>query len=181
MFAPASGRRNPQKVVCMKKMPLFLGVALAALTLASCEKELEQVNSSPQSAAAASTLAKPDLLTTGNWRQTGLTVSSAAEGTAPAATSDLFAQARPSMLVQSAIYKSDGTYTLLRGARPGKQTAEPVSGTWRLTDAADSLILKQTDRTRRFAVAELTATTLRLTYSEGPAGKGSVYTSVFSH
>ncbi len=86
----------------MKKMPLFLGVALAALTLASCEKELEQ-NSSPKSSAAASTLAKPALLATGNWHQTGLTVSAAGNGTAPTATSDLFAQARPSMLVQSAV------------------------------------------------------------------------------
>ena len=164
----------------MKKMPLFLGVALAALTLASCEKELEQVNNAPLSSSAASTLAKPDLLTTGNWHQSGLTVSAPGEGTALAATSDLFAQAKPSMLVQSAIYKSDGTYTLLRGPRAGKQTAEPVSGTWHLTDSADSLILTQADRTRRFAVAELTATTLRLNYSEGTPGKGSVYTSVFS-
>lgn len=164
----------------MKKMPLFLGVALAALTLASCEKELEQVNSSSQSSSAAATLAKPDLLTTGNWHQSGLSVSTAGEGPAPAATSDLFAQAKPSMLVQSAVYKADGTYTLLRGPRPGKQTAEPVSGTWRLTASADSLILTQADRTRRFAVAELTATTLRLSHSEGAAGKSSVYTSVFS-
>ena len=169
------------KVVCMKKMPLLLGVALAALTLASCEKELEQVNSSPQSSAAASALVKPDLLTTGPWHQTGLAVGTAGEGTAPAATADLFTKARPSMLVKSAVYKSDGTYTLLRGARPGQQTAEPASGTWRLTASADSLIITQADHTRRFAVAELTATTLRLSYSEGAAGKGSVYTSVFSH
>lgn len=164
----------------MKKIPLFLSVAVAALALASCAKELEQVTSSPQSSSAASTLAKPDLLTTGNWHQSGLSVSTAGEGPAPAATSDLFAQAKPSMLVQSAVYKSDGTYTLLRGPRPGKQTAEPVSGTWRLTAAADSLTLTQADRTRHFAVAELTATTLRLSYSEEAAGKSSVYTSVFS-
>lgn len=163
----------------MKKMPLFLGVAVAALTLASCAKELEQVDSSPQSAAAL-TLAKPALLTTGNWHQSGLSVSTVGEGATPAATSDLFARARPSMLVQSAIYKSDGTYTLLRGSRSGTQTAEPMSGTWRLTDSADSLILTQADRTSRFAVAELTATTLRLSYSEGAVGSPSVYTSVYS-
>jgi hypothetical protein len=168
------------RVVFMKKMPLFLGVALAALTLASCEKELEQVDSSPKSSSAAATLAKPDLLTTGSWRQTGLSVSTAGEGTAPATTADLFARARPSMLVKSAIYKSDGTFTLLRGPRPGQQTTEPMSGTWRLTSSADSLILTQDDHTRRFAVAELTATTLRITHSEGGAGKGPVYTSVFS-
>lgn len=174
------GGSIPLKVVCMKKMPLLLGVACAALTLASCEKELEKVNTAPQSASAASMLAKPDLLTTGNWHQTGLSVSTAGEGAAPAATSDLFAHAKPSMLVKSAEYKPDGTFSLLRGPRPGKQTAEPVSGTWHLTAAADSLVLTQDDHTRRFAVAELTATTLRLSYSEGAAGKGSVYTSVFS-
>ena len=174
------GAAQTLKVVCMKKMPLFLGVALAALTLASCEKELEQVNSSPQSSSAASTLAKPDLLTTGSWRQTGLSVSTAGEGTAPVTTADLFARARPSMLVKSAIYKSDGTFTLLRGPRPGQQTAEPMSGTWHLTASADSLLLTQDDHTRRFAVAELTANTLRITHSEGEAGKGSVYTSEFS-
>ena len=175
-----SGGGVTLKVVCMKKMPLLLGVACAALTLASCEKELEKVNASPQSSSAAAVLAKPDLLTTGSWNQTGLSVSTAGESTAPAATADLFAHAKPSMLVKSVVYKSDGTYTLLRGARPGQQTAEPMSGTWRLTGSADSLILTQDAHARRFVVAELTATTLRLSYSEGAAGKGSVYTSVFS-
>ena len=165
----------------MKKMPLMIGVALAALTLASCEKELEQVNSSPQS-AAASLQAKPDLLTTGDWRQTGLTVSSASEGPAVIATSDLFAHARPSMLVKVAAYKADGTYSLMRGTRTGSAFAEPVNGKWRLTAAADSLIVTQGDQTRHLAVTELTASTLRLTYTENTgSGKPSTHTSVFSH
>ncbi|GAC1606028.1 MAG: hypothetical protein NVS3B25_35360 [Hymenobacter sp.] len=168
----------------MKKMPLFLGAALAALTLASCEKELEKVNSTPKSssAAAVSAQTKPDLLTTGNWRQTGLTVSTAAEGTAQAASSDLFAHVKPAMLVKVATYKPDGTFTQIRGAQQGHQIAEPTIGKWRLNAAADSLIITQTDHTQHLAVTELTATTLRLTYSESVAnGKPSVYTSVFSH
>ncbi|GAA3964815.1 hypothetical protein GCM10022407_09210 [Hymenobacter antarcticus] len=159
----------------------MIGVALAALTLASCEKELEQVDSSPQS-AAASLQAKPDLLTTGDWHQTGLTVSSATEGSALIATSDLFAQAKPSMLVKVASYKADGTYSLMRGARAGSAFAEPVTGKWRLNAAADSLIVTQGDQTRHLAVTELTASTLSLTYTDGGAsGKPSTYTSVFSH
>jgi hypothetical protein len=166
----------------MKKMPVFLGVAVAALTLASCEKELEQVNDSPATTSAASTLAKPDLLTTGNWRQTGLTVTApVAPGQTETATSDLFAQAKPSMLIKSVAYKADGTFSLMRGPRPGSQFAEPVTGKWRLTAPADSLILTQGDRTRRFGVAELTASSLRLTYSDATSGKASTYTSSFAH
>lgn len=165
----------------MKKMPLFLGAAAAVLTLASCEKELEQATSSPQ-ASAASTLAKPDLLTSGNWHQTGLTMSEAVEGSEQKATSDLFSHAKPSMLVTSATYSPSGTYTLLRGARPGAQLAEPTVGKWQLNATADSLLITQADHTRRLAVDELTATTLRLTYTEAAAnGKGATYTSVFSH
>lgn len=165
----------------MKKMPLMIGVALAALALAACEKELEQVNSSPQS-ATASLQAKPDLLTTGDWHQTGLTVSSATEGSAQLATSDLFAQVKPSMLVKIASYKADGTVSLMRGARSGTGFAEPETGKWHLNAAADSLIVTQGDQTRHLAVTELTASTLRLTYSDGGAsGKPSTYTSVFSH
>lgn len=165
----------------MKKMPLFLGAAAAVLTLASCEKELEQATSSPK-ASAASTLAKPDLLTSGNWHQTGLTMSTAVEGSDQKATSDLFSHAKPSMLVTSATYSAGGTYTLMRGARPGAQLAEPASGKWQLSTAADSLTVTQADNVRHLAVDELTATSLRLTYTEAAAnGKGATYTSVFSH
>lgn len=165
----------------MKKMPLMIGVALAALTLASCEKELEQVNSSPQS-VAASLQAKPDLLTTGDWRQTGLTETSTTEGSALVATSDLFAHAKPSMLVKVASYKADGTYSLMRGARAGSDIPEPVIGKWRLNAAADSLTVTHGDQTRHLAVTELTATTLRLTYTDGgESGKPATYTSIFSH
>jgi hypothetical protein len=165
----------------MKKMPLYLGAALAALSLASCEKELEKVNASPQVSAAA-TLAKPDLLTSGTWQQTGLTVSSPTEGSDKGVSSDMFAHVKPSALIKMVSYKADGTFSLLRGPRPGSTVAEPTAGTWRLSAAADSLILTQAQSVRRLAVTELTNTTLRLTYTQGAgAGKASTYTSVFSH
>lgn len=166
----------------MRKMPVFLVVAMAALTLASCKREEEQAISSPKSSAAASTLARPVLLAAGNWRQTALTVTAPNEATNLMVTSDLFPLAKPSMLIRSAAYKPDGTFTLLRGALTSGQFAEPVTGQWHLNAANDSIIIIQKDYTRTAAVAELTATTLRLVYTE-PAAKGKVAicTSTFTH
>lgn len=163
----------------MKKMPLFLAVAMAALSLVSCKKEQEQAPSAPQS-SAASTLVKPELLTAGNWHQTGLTVS-AAEGTNASATSDLFAHAKPAMLITTATYQPGGTYSLMRGARADGLLPNPTTGQWHLNATADSLIVTQADVTWHLAITELTATTLRLTHTEGVPGKLSTYTSVFSH
>ncbi|WP_199243488.1 hypothetical protein [Hymenobacter sedentarius] len=163
-------------------MPLFLGVALAALTLASCEKELEQVHGSPKSSAAAAVLARPDLLTTGAWHQTGLTISAANEASKQVMTSDLFPHTKLSLLVTSATYKADGTYSLLRGVHSNGQASEPIDGTWRLNAGADSLIETHADNTRRLAVAELTDKAMRLTYTEPSAdGKGATSTYIFSH
>lgn len=165
----------------MKKMPVILGVAMAALTLSSCEKELDQVeSSSPQ--VAASSLAKSDLLAAGTWHQTGLTVSTAVEGSDQAASSDLFAHVKPSMLVVAANYKADGSYMLVRGAAASGVVAEPSNGTWRLNAAADSLIVTQAQDTKRLAVSELSANTMRLTYTQAEGGtKPTTYTTVFSH
>ena len=164
----------------MKKMPLFLAVAMAALSLISCKKEQEQAPSAPQS-SAASTLVKPELLTAGNWHQTGLTVSAAAEGANASATSDLFAHAKPAMLITTATYQPGGTYSLMRGARAGGELPSPITGQWHLNATADSLIVTQADVIQHLAITELTTTTLRLTHTEGVPGKLSTYTSVFSH
>lgn len=166
----------------MKKLPVILGVAMAALTLSACEKDLEQVESSAPQVAAASSLAKPALLAAGTWHQTGLTVSTAAEGTDEAVSSDLFDHVKPSMLVVAANYQADGSYTLVRGAAASGAVAEPINGTWRLNAAADSLIVTQAQDTKRLAVSELSANTMRLTYTQAEEGrKPTTYTTVFSH
>ena len=169
----------------MKKMPVILAVAMAAMSLASCKKEQELLptTTETQASPAASTLAKPALLAAGSWHQTGLTVSAPGEGNNPAATSDMFAVARPAMLVRMATFKADGTFSQLRGARPGEAIAEPTNGDWRLNAAADSLIITEANNTRHLAVAELTGSTLRLTFSEGGAAgsKITTYTSVYTH
>ena len=166
----------------MKKMPVILAVAAAALTLASCNKEQELLPSTSPAASAAATLAKPDLLVAGSWHQTGSTVSAPIEGSSQVATSDMFAVARPGMLVRMATFKADGSYSQLRGARPGQLVAEPTTGTWHLNAAADSLAITEGANTRHLAVAELTGSTLRLTRTEGSTGgKSATYTTVFSH
>ena len=168
----------------MKKMPVILAVAMAALSLASCKKEQELLpTTDAQASSAASTQAKPELLAAGSWHQTDLTVSTPIEGSSQLATSDMFAEARPSMLIQMATFKADGTYSQLRGTRVGEPVAEPTTGTWHLNAAADSLIISDANNTRRLAVAELSGSTLRLTFTEGgdKGGKTSTYTSVFAH
>lgn len=166
----------------MKKMPVILAVAVAAMSLASCNKEQELLptNSQDSSAAAASTQAKPDLLAAGSWHQTGLTVSAPIEGSSQLATSDMFAQAKPAMLLRMVAFKVDGVYSQLRGPRPDQTLAEPTTGTWRLSAAADSLFITETNSTRRLAVTELSGNTLSLSYTEG-GQKGTTYTSVFKH
>ncbi|WP_210516943.1 hypothetical protein [Hymenobacter terricola] len=168
----------------MKKTPLFIAVAAAALTFASCKKEEEKAVASPQAVAATSVLANADLLTAGNWHQTGLTVSVATEAGKPAATSDLFLRAKPSRLIQNAAYKADGTFTLLRGPLSDGKIADPALGKWHLNAAADSLVATEQDHLRSYGIAELTASTLRLT-SAAPAadGKASIctITTTFAH
>lgn len=166
----------------MKKMPVILAVAAAALTLASCTKEQELLPGKSQAASAVATLAKPDLLVAGSWHQTGFTVSAPIEGSSQVATSNMFAVARPSMLVRMATFKADGSYSQLRGARPGQLVAEPTTGTWHLNAAADSLAITEGAITRHLAVAELTGSTLRFTRTESDNGSKAVtYTTVFSH
>ena len=168
----------------MKKMTVILAVAAAALTLASCNKEPELLptNSQESSAASASTQTKPDLLVSGSWHQTGLTVSAPIEGSSQVASTDMFTRAKPAMLIRMATFKADGTYTQLRGPRPDQAVAEPTTGTWRLNAAADSLFITETNNTHHLAVAELNGSTLSLTFIDGGKGsKGSTYTSVFAH
>ena len=163
----------------MKKVPVTLSVALAALTLFACEKEQEQVPSAT-AASAASAIAKPELLATGPWHQTGLTVTGAAEGASPAATVNLFTRTKPSSLVKSVAYNADGSYSQVLGNR-GDVAAEPVNGKWVFNAAADSLIVTGPTSTQRFAVTELSASTLRLARTEAAGdGTSSTYTLVFS-
>jgi hypothetical protein len=172
-----------KKAVSMKRLPVFLTLATAIFALASCEKEAEQIESSVDAAAVTSNAVKPDLLTAGNWRQTGLTVSSATAGSNKLESADLFSHLKSSMIDKSVHYSVVGAYSVAKGARPGSEAvAVPVNGTWKLSEAGDSLHLTLPSGTRHLGVAELTANTLRLVYADAAAdGSVSTYTSVYSH
>jgi hypothetical protein len=167
----------------MKKSPVLLSVALAALAVSACKKEVEELQN-PAAAAAnvADATARPALLSSRGWHQIGLDVSTLAAGAREPATSNLFGHIKPSMVIQQAGYQPDGTYRALYGATPGAPGPHQVQGTWKLNAAADSLVLTLPNHTQRFAVRELSATTLRLTYTDAAVnGSVATYTSVFGH
>jgi hypothetical protein len=175
---------NPKKLFGMKRLPVLLSLAAASMAFASCQKEVEELNNPSESAAIAETASRPSLLAAASWHQTGLTVSTATAGVAEAASSDLFSQLKPAMIIKSASYKTDGSYTVLNGARPGSLEApQQAAGSWQLNAAGDSLtVTMANEASRKLAVTELTASTLKLSYSNAASnGSVSTYTSVFAH
>jgi hypothetical protein len=161
----------------MKKLSLIL--SLAALTsLVACEKEtIEKVN---PSTSAATAQASGDALTSGSWHLTALT-GTYNSATGPVTTDVLFT-VRPYTRDNQIQYNTDGTYVENEGASKGNP-ADPqqIAGTWKFNATRDSLTVTVSQVVRRYAVAELTPTTLRLTETNGvEKDKATTFTSVFS-
>jgi hypothetical protein len=161
------------KPVCMKKIPVMLGILAAVGSLFSCRKESEKVT--PTSAVAANATA-PAQLAAGAWHQTGLLVSTT--GTDKQVVSaDLSAHVNPRMLDQLATFETNGTYTVVKGG----VAPEPKTGQWKLSATSDSLTLTLPTQVRRLAVTELTTSSLRLSFTDVAAnGVVSTYTSVYT-
>jgi len=135
---------------------------------------MEVINPAPTASATAAS--RPVQLTAGAWRQTGLLVSTTGADKI-VATADLFAHVSPGKLDQLATFGADGTYTLLKGG-----ASQPKQGTWRLSAGSDSLTITLPDHMRRLAVAELTASSLRLTFTDAASsGAVSTYTATYAH
>ncbi|TGE18879.1 DUF5004 domain-containing protein [Hymenobacter elongatus] len=165
----------------MKKLPIFLSLVAATLSLAACEKELEEVSAPTQDAAAAKTQSATDLLSQGSWHLTDLTTRTVAAGaTTEAPSVSLLARMKPWLRDNSIAYKSGGEYSVSEGAlKASAETPQLQNGAWQLNATGDSLTVRQDKGIRRYSIAELTATTLRLNYSEG-TNPVTIYTSVFS-
>ena len=150
----------------------MLALFAAASSLLSCRKDLEEATpKAPDSAA----LSRPAQLTSSNWHQTGLMVSTAAAGKVTDA--DLTAHVSPKMLDELASFQADGTLALRKGGAEGI----PSVGRWLLSPAGDSITLTLPEQVRRLAVTELTASTMRLAYTDAAAnGAVTTYTSVYS-
>ncbi|GAA3930422.1 hypothetical protein [Hymenobacter algoricola] len=164
----------------MKKMSVLLGLAAAAsLSLASCQKELDQVRPA-QASAAIQTQSKSDLLTTSAWRLTNLTSSTALSGASAATTVDLLDRLKPWARDNVFTYAAGGAFTLDEAAiKIHPQAPQQTTGTWKLSPQGDSLTVTQDTNVRRYGVAELSATTLRLTVAQ--PGAPTTFTQVYSH
>ncbi|TGE28250.1 hypothetical protein [Hymenobacter metallicola] len=165
----------------MKKLPIFLSLAAATLSLAACNKELDEVKEPVQETAAVKSQSATDLLSAGNWHLTDLTSRTVTAGSTEVPTVSLLARLKPWMRDNTTEYKTGGAYTVNEGAlKISPTTPQLASGAWQLNAKGDSLTVRQDNTVRRYSIAELTATTLRLNYSEG-TNPVTTYTSVFGH
>ncbi|GAA4008509.1 hypothetical protein GCM10022408_20820 [Hymenobacter fastidiosus] len=159
-------------------MSFLLGLAAAALSFTSCQKELDQVLPATQESAAALTQSKNDLLTASPWHLAALTSSVAATASQEAGTVDMLARLKPWVRDNVFTYAAGGSYTANEAEiKIHPQTPQQLTGTWQLSAPGDSLTVTQENVARHYAVAELTGSTLRLNYTQA----GKTTSSVYSH
>jgi hypothetical protein len=166
----------------MKKVTLFLSLAATVLSLASCEKELDNVKTPDQATTVSATTAaqtveeKTSLLTTGDWKLTSQV------GTANELTTDLRMMLKADKLDDFTQFRDAGKLILDEGLlKHDAGMAQQTEGTWAFTDNGQSLTVTHAGVTTTYAIAELTATTLRLVQTEaGTGGKTTTITSVYS-
>ncbi|PJJ60834.1 hypothetical protein [Hymenobacter chitinivorans] len=166
----------------MKKLPIFLSLAAATLSLAACEKELEEVSAPVQEAAAVKSESATDLLSAGGWHLTDLTSRTVTTGSTEVPTVSLLGRLKPWLRDNTIEYKTGGAYSVNEGTLKASPDAPALlTGAWQLNAKGDSLTVRQDKSSvRRYSIAELTASTLRLNYSEG-TNPVTTYTTVYSH
>ncbi|UOQ71315.1 hypothetical protein [Hymenobacter cellulosilyticus] len=122
-----------------------------------------------------------DLLSAGGWRLTDLTSRTVTAGSAEVPTVSLVGRLKPWLLDNTIEYKAGGAYNVSEGALKATTDAPALTtGAWQLNAKGDSLTVRQDKNVRRYSIAELTASTLRLNYSEGTSPV-TTYTTVYSH
>ncbi|GAB3236881.1 hypothetical protein GCM10027346_27650 [Hymenobacter seoulensis] len=165
----------------MKKLPVFLSLLASTLVFSSCEKEIEEIKDPAQEVAAAATNAqsKSELLTAGQWHLSGLTLSTTAAGAAATPAIDMLPRLKAAQSDNLHTFKADGSYILDEAAiKAHPEAPQQITGSWKLS--GDSLTIAQPNVTRRFAVEQLTSTTLRIKLTQAGDKGVTTYTSVFS-
>jgi hypothetical protein len=165
----------------MKKVTLFLSLAATVLSMASCEKELDNVNTPDQAATAAaapvtqSVEEKTSLLTTGDWK---LTSSVATTGQL---TTNLLVMEKADKRDNLTQFRAEGKLFLDEGTlKRDAEVAQQSEGSWSFTEDGQSLSVTHTGTTTTYSIAELTASTLRLVQTvPGTDGKTTMVTSVY--
>ena len=167
----------------MKKLPVYLSLALTLAGLASCEKELEEVATPSAEAGAQQVQQTPQqLLSGGQWRLTDLTTTSKPNGASEDATASIYGQLKATMRDNLTQFTPDGRYVLDEGAtKVNPNQAQQKAGTYTLSEDAKSLTVKLADIERHYSVVEVTPSKLRLALTEGEGAAAVTYTSTFAH
>lgn len=167
----------------MKKLPVYLSLALTLAGLASCEKEIEEVATPSAEAGAQQVQQTPQqMLSSGQWRLTDLTTTSQPTGVAEAATVSVFGQLKSTMRDNLTQFTADGRYLQDEGAtKVTPNQPQQKAGTFALGEDGKTLTVKMADYERHYTIAELTASKLRLTLTEGEGASAVTYTSTFAH
>ncbi|RTQ51722.1 hypothetical protein EJV47_07980 [Hymenobacter gummosus] len=166
----------------MKKLTVYLSLALTLAGLASCEKELEEVAQPAAKAEAAAQQTPQQLLAGGQWRMTNLTTTSQAAGASEATTVSLFGQLKSTMRDNLTQFTTDGRYVQDEGAtkvNPG--LPQQKSGSYTLSEDGKALVVKLPEYERTYAVEALSANALTLKFTEGEGAAAVTYTSTFAH
>jgi hypothetical protein len=166
----------------MKKLPIYLSLALAVTSLASCEKELEAVPQPKAQAEAQMQQTPQQLLTNGQWRMTEMTTTTREAGATESITASVFAHLKPALRDDLTQFTAAGSYILDEGASKVKADAlQQKAGTFVLSEDAQTLTVKMPDSERKYTVEELTASTLRLKLTEGEGATAVTYVTTFAH
>lgn len=167
----------------MKKLTVYLSLALTLTGLASCEKELEEVAKPAAQAADSQSLQAPkDLIASGAWHLTDLTTTGKAAGAAEATTVSIFGQLKPTMRDNLTQFSTGGAYIQDEGAtKMNPAMPQQKSGSYKLSEDAKTLTVQLADAERVYSVEELTATKLRLKMTEGSGDAAVSYESTFAH
>ena len=166
----------------MKKVTLLLSLAATVLSLASCEKELENVNTPDQAAAASAvkTLTieeKTSLLTTGDWKLTKMAATSGQTET------NLLVMLKADESDNLSKFRAAGQFLQDEGAaKRTEETPQQSEGTWAFSPDGSQLDVTNAGVTTQYQVAEVSASSLVLTRtSTDTEGKSTTITSVYSH
>ena len=169
------------KIRFMNKVPLFLGLVAAVLSLASCEKELDNSNKPTQEATAAaaapvqSVEEKTTLLTTGDWKLTSMAATSGNSET------NLLVMLKADQRDDLSQFRAEGKLVLDEGSlKRDAEAAQQTEGVWAFGENGQKLAITAAGNTTNYSVVELSATKLRLTRTEaGDDGQSTVLTSVY--
>jgi Lipocalin-like domain len=166
----------------MKKLTVYLSLALTLGGLASCEKELDEVSQPAVQAEAAAQQTPQQLLAAGQWRMTNLSTTSKEAGASEATTVSLFGQLKSTLRDNLTQFTADGRYVQDEGAtkvNPG--LPQQKSGTYTLSEDGKTLAVKLPEYERTYQVEELTANGMTLKFTEGEGAAAVTYTSTFAH